>query len=215
MAMPDYILKMQRKYKFFSIFIDLYEILFLFSEAKNPRKALASKIPNKNLRVLDVCFGTGNGSIAIAETKNIIVGIDLSFDMLVVANKKILKQGIQNVFIHQMDAANMGFHDEKFDVVTVSFGLHDMDYNLMMAVLEEIFRVLKKEGRLYIVDYEKEGGFIKRTVFSIYLRISYPQRVQEFLKYDWSYILSNVGFRFDKAEEYMISKLICATKLSG
>lgn len=203
---------MQNKYKTFSKFIDSYEFLFLFNKAKNPRLALARKMGDRGLRILDVCFGTGNGSKAVWGTQNNIVGVDLSFDMLATARKKILQCNGNNVFALQMDAAHMGFQDEKFDVIMVSFGLHDMEYDLMMDVLKEMHRVLKKGGELYILDYEKEGMLVKRLIFSLYLRISYPQHVQEFLRYDWNDILSEVGLRFDTAETYTVSKLVSATK---
>jgi demethylmenaquinone methyltransferase/2-methoxy-6-polyprenyl-1,4-benzoquinol methylase len=203
---------MQEKYRILHQFIDLYEFIFIFSKERNPRRALAGRIPEDNMRVLDVCFGTGNGSIPFWDTSNIIFGVDVSFDMLAASKKKILRQRRQNVFIHQMDAANMGFHDEQFDIVMVAFGLHDMEYDLMLRVLKEMHRVLRKGGRLYILDYEEEGTFLKRLIFSLYLRISYPQHVQEFLKYDWNQILESIGFRFDSAETYTVSKLISATK---
>ena len=203
---------MQSKYKTLSLFIDCYEFIFLFNRKRNPRYALARKMGDGNLRILDVCFGTGNGSKAIWETNNFIVGVDLSFDMLAAAKKKILRRQKQNVFALQMDAAHMGFHDEKFDVIMVSFGLHDMEYDLMMRVLKQMYRVLKKGGRLYILDYEKEGMLPKRLIFSIYLRISYPHHVQEFLRYDWNDILGGIGFRFSSVETYTVSKLVSAIK---
>lgn len=212
MSVPNYIQKMQSKYKTLSMFIDFYELIFLFNKKKNPRYALAGKMGDRNLRILDVCFGTGNGSKAVWETNNITVGVDLSFDMLAAAKRKILRRDRQNVFILQMDAANMGFQDENFDVIMVSFGLHDMEYDLMLCVLKEMHRVLKKGGTLYILDYEKEGMLLKRLMFSIYLKISYPRHVQEFLRYDWNDILSDIGFRFGSVETYTVSKLVSATK---
>ena len=214
MTTLDHKQKMQRKYRMLAAFIDSYEFVFAFNKEKNPRYALARRIPDKDLCVLDVCFGTGNGSMAIWETTNMIVGVDMSFDMLAKAKQKIFRQDRHNVFIHQMDAANMGFQDEKFDVIMVSFGLHDMEYDLMLRVLNEMHRILKKNGKLYILDYEKEGGLLKRLMFSIYLRISYPKHVQDFLNYDWNRILSGIGFRLDSAETYTVSKLVTATKRS-
>jgi ubiquinone/menaquinone biosynthesis C-methylase UbiE len=203
---------MQSKYKTLSRFIDLYEFIFLFKKDKNPRYALAKKIGNRNLHILDVCFGTGNGSKAFWETNNITVGVDLSYDMLAAAKRKILRQSRRNVFALQMDAANMGLQGERFDVIMVSFGLHDMEYDLMLCVLEEMYRVLKEGGKLFILDYEKEGMLLKQLIFSIYLKISYPQHVQEFLRYDWNDILSGIGFQMDSVEIYTVSKLVAATK---
>ncbi|MCP4135005.1 MAG: methyltransferase domain-containing protein [bacterium] len=208
--------KMKLKYrilsKFYDSFYSLLEGIVFYKKEKNPRKALAAKIPDTNLRILDVCTGTGKDSIAIAKANNTIIGIDLSADMIAVANKKVKKRGIRNINFRQMDAANMDWQNEEFDITMTSFGLHEMEYELMISVLTDIFRVLKKDGKLFIIDYGTERGPFLRILFAIYLRISYPRRVRDFLSYDWDDILSSIGFRFDADETYPISRLICATK---
>jgi len=51
-------------------------------EKANPRKGLANQLPNEQIRVLDVCCGTGNSAIAIGKKNinNTVIGIDLSSD---------------------------------------------------------------------------------------------------------------------------------------
>ncbi len=207
--------KMILKYKIFSKIYDnifhLMENILFLNKNKSPRYALGCKIPNNNLDVLDVCCGTGRGSVFFAKSNNTITGIDLSPHMLALAEEKINKLESHNISFLQMDAAKMNFSDKEFDAVISSFGLHEFDYDSMMSVLKEMYRVLKEGGKLYIVDYGEEDSFIK-LIFSVYLKICYPQRVQEFLKYDWDQILSSLGFQFDIIEKYRISRLICATK---
>jgi len=206
--------KIRLKFKLLAKFYDLFDLVFLFDRGKNPRYALARKIPNEALRILDVCVGTANSALVVAEAndRNEIVGIDLSPDMIAVAEDKIRKRGIQNITIHQMDATKMSFQDGEFDVAMVSFGLHEMGYELMMDVLREMHRVLKGEGQLYIVDYEQADGAVKNFLFSIYLRLFEPKHISEFLRYDWAEILGGIGFRIDGVEKHLFSKLISATK---
>ncbi|MBF0224956.1 MAG: class I SAM-dependent methyltransferase [Desulfobacterales bacterium] len=214
--MADYKTKMKLKYKIVSTVYDnlygLLENIVFFKDKKNPRLALTHKIPNEDFHILDVCCGTGKSCISIAGNKGIITGIDLSSDMLKFASEKAKKKCIKNIFFYEMDATKMDFDDEKFDIVVTSFGLHEMNYDLMMKVLKEIYRVLKKKGLLYIVDYGKEDGFVMKIIFSMYLKICYPQHVQDFLNYDWKEIFNSVGFRLDYIEKYAISQLICAVK---
>ena len=71
MSKSDMILK----YKVFSkiydnLFYLLEKIVFL-NEKIDPRAALDQKIPNDNLRILDVCCGTGRDSIAIAKPSSL------------------------------------------------------------------------------------------------------------------------------------------------
>ncbi len=48
----------------------------------------------------------------------------------------------------------MKFNDEEFDLVTISLGLHDMPLDIRTLVLKEVKRVLKRNGKLYILEYD-------------------------------------------------------------
>jgi len=214
-AMQDYERQIKLKFKLFASFYDLFDVVFLLDREKNPRRALARKIPNGPLRILDVCIGTANSTIAVAESnsRNKVIGVDLSPYMITVANNKIRKRGIRNIFIYEMDATKMVFKDCEFDIVMVSFALHEMNYELMMALLKEMSRVLKEGGTLYIIDYERKGGLIKNFIFSIFLKLFEPRHMPAFLKYDWTKILRSIGFRITEVESHLFSKLICAIKV--
>ena len=215
--MQNYERQIKLKFKFLAIFYDLFDLAFLVQKERNPRYALARKIPNENLRILDVCVGTANSSIVVAEAndRNEIVGIDLSPSMIAVAEGKIRKRGIRNISIHQMDATKMSFQDCEFDIAMASFGLHELGHELMMDILKETYRVLKDGGKLYIIDYERERGLVENFMFSIYLRIFEPRHMPQFLKYDWTEIMWSVGFEVNDIEKYFFSKLISATKDNG
>jgi len=202
------------KFKLLAIFFDLFDLPYHLNKKTNPRYALARKISNENLRILDVCVGTAIDSIAVGEAKdrNEIVGIDLSPEMISVAKGKIRKRGLRNISLNQMDAAKMSFQDSIFDIAMISFGLHELNYELMMDVLKEMHRVLKNGGKLYIVDYERQGGSVINFFLSIYLKIFEPKHITQFLKYDWNMILQYVGFQVNDVEKCFFSKLISATK---
>lgn len=212
--MQDYERQIKLKFKLLATFYDLFDLAFLLDRKMNPRYALARKIPNEALRILDVCTGTASSSIVVAKVngRNEIIGIDLSPDMIAVAEGKIRKRGIRNISIHQMDARKMRFQDGEFDVAMISFGLHELGYQLMLDILREMCRVLKDRGRLYIIDYEREDGLVKNFAFSIFLRIFEPEHMPQFLKYDWVEILRGIEFQVNEIEKCSFSKLISATK---
>jgi demethylmenaquinone methyltransferase/2-methoxy-6-polyprenyl-1,4-benzoquinol methylase len=198
-----------------SFFYDFVEIFFYFNTKTNPRHGLARLIPNDDLRILDVCFGTGNSTLLVAKNnnRNMITGLDLSADMLEVADRKIREQGLTNIKTMRMDAADMDLEDESFDVATSSFGLHEMEYPVMESILREMNRVLKENGKLYVVDYQIQDTAMKRLLFRVYLLLTSPPHVKDFLKYDWEAIMKECGFRIDKIEPYKISQIVCATRL--
>jgi len=201
MQTQTYHKRIKLKYKILSFFYDLVEVFFSNTET-NPRHGLARQIPNDDLRILDVCFGTGNSTLLVARnnSKNRITGVDLSEDMLQVANRKIGKQRLSNVTTLRMDAQDMDLEDASFDIATSSFGLHEMEYPVMESILKEMHRVLKKGGKLYLVDYQLQDTAIKRFLFRAYLLLTSPPHVKDFLKYDWEAIMKECGFRIDKIE---------------
>jgi ubiquinone/menaquinone biosynthesis C-methylase UbiE len=205
--------RIRRKYKLLSFFYDAVEVFFS-DPATNPRHGLARHIRNDDLLILDVCYGTGNNTLLLARNndRNRIVGIDLSMDMLRVARRKLQKLGISNVTALRMDAINMHFKDESFDTATSAFGLHEMEYPVMKSILKEMSRVLKKSGKLYLVDYRIQDSAMKRFLFRVYLLLTSPPHVKEFLKYDWDAIMKECGFSIDKIEPYRVSQIICASR---
>lgn len=213
--MKNYKSKVQFKFKFLSWFYDTFDCAFILDQSKNPRKNLAQKIPNENIQILDVCVGTANTAIIIAQknSKNNIIGIDLSKDMIAVAEKKRSKHKITNLSFLQMDATEMNFTNSYFDVVMVSFGLHELGYELMMKILYEMNRVLKKGGKLYIIDYKKEDDSFRALLLWLCLRLFEPKHMSEFLQYNWGKILKKVGFHIKANEKQLFSKLISAAKL--
>jgi ubiquinone/menaquinone biosynthesis C-methylase UbiE len=212
----NYEKRIKLKFKMLAAFYDLFDLAFLLDKKRNPRYALARKIPDEALRILDVCSGTANSSIVVAQAnvRNEIICIDLSPDMTAVAHSKARKRNIRNIFIQPMNAIDMSFRDGEFDIVTISFALHEMDYEMMLKVLRQMCRVLKDGGKLYIIDYDREDGWFKKLLLSMHLKTFERKHMAQFLKYDWAKTLKDVGFQFISSEKYLFSKLITATKRS-
>ena len=202
------------KFRLLSGLNDLFELIFIFNKNTSPRYALANRIPNKNLKILDVCSGIGNGLFFLAQknSKVKITGIDLSSDAIIVAGKKVRRRNIKNVSFYQMDATRIDFRDEEFDTVMISFGLHELTYDLMLKIIKEMYRVLKNKGNFYIVDYEKQDNMLKNIMLSTFLKIFESKHTSEFLHYNWKEILENVGLHDIEIDNYLFSKLISATK---
>jgi ubiquinone/menaquinone biosynthesis C-methylase UbiE len=191
----------------------VFDIPFLLHRQGNPRHTLAGQIPNRPLRVLDVCTGPANSAIAIARAndRNRIVGVDLSPAMLAAAQRKIRRRGLRNVSLGRMDAAALAFPDGAFDVAVISFGLHELDPRVMTAVLREMGRVLGEGGQLYIVDYDREEGFLG-LVLATFLDAFEPAHVPQFLDHDWGALLGGLGLRVTEKSKYLFSKRISAVK---
>jgi ubiquinone/menaquinone biosynthesis C-methylase UbiE len=141
-----------------------------------------------------------------------VTGLDLSPDMLEVANRKIRKQGLPNVETVQMDAAQMDLEHESFDVATSSFGLPAIEYPVTESIVKEVGRVSKKRGKLFLVDCRIQRTATRRFFLRVYLLLTSPRLVKDCSRYDWEAIMKECGFRIDTMGPYKAAKVICVTR---
>ena len=110
--------------------------------------------------VLDVATGTGDLALAVQKgTNSDVVGLDLSQQMLNVGIEKIKKQNLDGkITMQKGDAEQLPFEDNKFDGVTVAFGVRNFE-NLEKGLLE-LRRVVKENKSIYILEFSKVEGFL-------------------------------------------------------
>jgi len=94
--------------------------------------------PPKN--IIDIACGTGSQAYELAKLGHNVVGIDLSPEMLNQAKRKLNNE--LKLKFQQADATDLPFKDNSFDAATISFGLHDMPYEIELATLKEAKRVV-------------------------------------------------------------------------
>jgi len=103
--------------------------------------------------VLDVCCGTGAQVIEYSKKGLIATGIDLEEEMLAAAYKNKHKLGLENASFYQGDATSMPFNDHSFDYVSISFALHDKEKSNRDKIVDEMKRVVKRQGYLLLIDF--------------------------------------------------------------
>ena len=124
--------------------------------------------------VLDVATGTGDLAIAVQKgTGAKIVGLDLSQQMLNVGITKIQKINLTDqIEMIKGDAENLPFESNKFDAVSVAFGVRNFE-NLEKG-LSELKRVVKEEKSIYILEFSKVEGFLA-PFYMFYFKNILPQ----------------------------------------
>jgi demethylmenaquinone methyltransferase/2-methoxy-6-polyprenyl-1,4-benzoquinol methylase len=127
------------------------------------------------VQVLDLCAGTGDMSVALravsAKEKSdaTIYALDFSHQMLQHGLPKFTDKKIQPV---EADALNLPLADTSIDLVVSAFGFRNLaNYD---AGLREIFRVLKPQGEIGILDFSEPGGLLGK-LYGFYFRNVLPR----------------------------------------
>ncbi len=126
-------------------------------------------------QILDIATGTGDVAIALQNQLKPahIVGLDLSQQMLNVGIDKIKKAGFsQNIDMIQGDSENLPFEDNKFDAITVAYGVRNFE-NLEKG-LREMSRVLRAGGKLCVIEFSQPKVFPVKQLFGVYFRYILP-----------------------------------------
>jgi demethylmenaquinone methyltransferase/2-methoxy-6-polyprenyl-1,4-benzoquinol methylase len=137
---------------------DLINRLFTIGMDQHWRKVTASLcIRYKPDTVLDLCCGTGDLTILLArkgDGKVSVTGFDRNHEMLDAAQQKSTRQGYQSIRYIQGDASQMPFPPGSFDCITIGFGFRNLTYDNPHSSdhIWEMHRVLKKNGRMFILE---------------------------------------------------------------
>ena len=139
------------------------------------RKAALACLQGNPARILDICCGTGDLAITIAQLAPHtpeITGADYSQPMLEIAAAKAADSGRQIRFINA-DVAQLPFADGYFDCIGISFAFRNLTYKnpLTSVYLNEILRVLKSGGKFIIVESSQPENPLLRWLDHIYLSL--------------------------------------------
>lgn len=163
-------------------------------------KILKSKKPSL---ILDVATGTGDLAIAMVKTNaKKIIGLDISKGMLDVGIEKIKDKNLDNTIDMVIgDSENLKYEDNFFDAVTVSFGVRN--FESLDSGLIEIFRVLKPNGSLVILETSNPTKFPFKQFYIFYSKFILPTIGKIFSKDKLAYnYLSESSAEFPFGEKF-------------
>ena len=124
--------------------------------------------------ILDLATGTGDFAVEALRLKPTrVIGGDISDLMMNVGREKAKKLNVTEILEFQrVDSENMPFADNKFDAITVGFGVRNFE-NLEKG-LREMHRVLRPGGRVAILEVSQPTRFPMRALYSIYFHYILP-----------------------------------------
>jgi ubiquinone/menaquinone biosynthesis C-methylase UbiE len=189
--------------------INLYDFVFkyFFKINKDFFKKIETYLDLKNnYKVLDIGSGTSSFSIYLKNenpTLN-IYDIDGSKEMLRIAEKKIKDENL-NIKIEEALAENIPYEDNHFDRIVAIFLFSYIPKTIKPYAMKELYRVLKPNGKLVIVDVSNQGGLKK--YWELFKYIPSPFFIEEGLNGDYFNILNNANFK-NISELPIMDKLI-------
>ena len=190
------------------------------------RRKLISWIPDSHQApsrtLLDVATGTGDVALQARKTLkgySQIHGVDLSSNMLALAQKKAHKKNLSNITFECADGRDLPFAAESFHCLTISFGLRNIQ-GIELA-LQEFHRVLKSGGTLLILEFFSPPKSLRSLIFQGYFRYVAPLIAGLFSKtQDYTYLpksvekfhtttqlkelAENIGFSFEKDHSFLL-----------
>jgi SAM-dependent methyltransferase len=104
--------------------------------------------PVPGMKILDLASGTGEPAITLAERvgpTGQVVALDLSADLLRIAEQRARQRGLENFTTEASDAHALPFPDNHFDLATSRFGV--MFFRDVQTALGELGRVLRPGAR--------------------------------------------------------------------
>ena len=210
-------------------YIFMNRVLTIGQDKTWRKKALDLIEPRGGDKILDICTGTGDLALKIAENfpYSKVYAIDFSPKMLDHAKRRARDLKVRNITFIECDCTNMGFSSNHFDYITISFGFRNLSYSKenLRKSLKEVYRVLKNGGRFVILETSQpENAFMKNS-FHFYAARIVPKigtllsgqrapyaylgtSIVKFLDRDeLDDILSSSGFKIEKAISFMFGMI--------
>ena len=150
---------------------DLMNNLMSFGIHKSWKKQLIySMRPKMNKSLIDVACGTGDiAKLFTKATKNksMVYCIDPNKKMISLGKEKLKKY--KNISWKIAPAEKLPFKDSQFDYYVISFGLRNTKN--LNKTLKEAFRVLKKGGRFFCLEFSKINNDYLEFIYQNYSKL--------------------------------------------
>lgn len=132
------------------------------------KKAIRTLRPHQPRQVLDIATGTGDLAIeALKLNPDQVTGVDISVDMLRIGREKLKRKGLSTkIQLLEGDSEKLIFDDNKFDAVTVAFGVRNFEH--LQDGLREIFRVLRPGGVVMILEFSQPRNAVMNRLYQFY-----------------------------------------------
>lgn len=158
-------------------------------EARFRQLPLKGIIIRPDMKVLDLCCGSGQATEFLVNYSEHVVGLDADPLPLKRAQQRVPKAQYVQAW-----AENMPFPDNEFDVVHTSATLHEMEPEQLIQILQEVRRVLKPNGCFTQVDFHLPRNWLLRLNLYLFLWLFENDTAWYLVRLNLAQLLTRMGF---------------------
>ncbi len=153
---------------------------------------LAELLPHDpHLRLLDIATGTGHTAFAMASHVREVVGLDLTQEMLVEAERLARLRGVENVRFVRGDALDLPFAAQSFDLVSCRRAPHH--FADIPRFLQQVTRVLVPGGLFGLVDQTTPESQSGAELMEAFEKLRDPSHVHALKLSEWQQAFEDAG----------------------
>ncbi|MDT9719019.1 class I SAM-dependent methyltransferase [Paenibacillus sp. ClWae2A] len=156
---------------------------------------VASSQATPDMNVLDIATGGGHVANALAPLVQRVTALDLTEEMLQVAEQFIKGNGHGNVDFVAEDAEKLPFDDDVFDLVTCRIAAHH--FPDVSSFVHEALRVMKPGGRLLFIDNVAPERDENDQFYNEVEKCRDASHVRAWRKTEWIHMLEYASFRME------------------
>jgi len=168
------------------------------------KKTISLLIPFQPKLILDIATGTGDLSLeALSLNPEHITGIDISENMLQIAQQKITTKNLQQkITLLIADSEKIPFPSSSFDSIICSFGIRN--FKNLETGIKEMHRVLKEKGVVAILEFSTPHNILIKYGYLLYFKYILPFLGEIISKSKKAYsYLPNTVLSFPQGEEFI------------
>jgi phosphatidylethanolamine/phosphatidyl-N-methylethanolamine N-methyltransferase len=180
----------------------VYDLFFGLPLHHGRARAILRMVIKPEDRILEVGVGTGI-SLPLYPRPCSVTAIDLSEGMLDRARTRVTQHNLRNVRLIQMDATELRFPDNSFDIVYAPYFINCVPDPL--AVTREMRRVCRPGGRLVFLNHFLSGNQlsskIERAIAPLTLHLGFKS------DFDLPAFLAQTGLRAASIEKVNVPRI--------
>ncbi len=178
----------------------IYDVWGILTESRARKRAIELADIKDGQNILEVAVGTGLAFYEIVKKnrKGQNLGIDISQGMLNKAKTRLSKLAGANYQLELGSAFHLPVEDQKVDLLVNNYMFDLIPFDEMDDILSEFQRVLRKGGKLVLINMTKGEGF-GSGVYDLFFRLS-PKSMGGCRGIRLSERLMNHGFHVETRE---------------